>query len=97
MKKYQIIYADPPWRYNNPKRNDPAMGGITYPVLSDEDICNLPIVSIVDENCSLFLWATMPKLTEALVVIKAWGFVYTTCVRTNHLHCIHSSQVIRSP
>jgi len=82
MKKYQIIYADPPWRYNNPKRNDPAMGGITYPVLSDEDICNLPIVSIVDENCSLFLWATMPKLTEALVVIKAWGFVYTTCAFT---------------
>lgn len=31
-KKYNIIYADPPWQYDNMKNNDPKMGGITYPV-----------------------------------------------------------------
>ena len=77
--KYDIIYADPPWRYDNPKNNDPAMGGITYPTMSLEDICNMPIHNIASKNCILFLWATMPKLREALEVIKAWGFNYKTC------------------
>ena len=77
--KYGIIYADSPWRYDNPKNNDPAMGGITYPTMSLEDICNMPIHNIASKNCILFLWATMPKLREALEVIKAWGFNYKTC------------------
>ena len=33
---------------------------------------------MADENCILFLWATFPKLQEALDVIKAWGFEYKT-------------------
>lgn len=77
--KYGIIYADPPWRYDNQKNNDPAMGGITYPTMSLEDICNMPIHNIASKNSILFLWATMPKLREALEVIKAWGFNYKTC------------------
>ncbi len=27
----------------------------------------------------LFLWATSPKVEEALQVMKAWGFTYRTC------------------
>lgn len=81
-KKYKIIYADPPWSYSNAKNNDPAMGGITYPTMSLEDICSIPIGQIADKDCSLFLWATMPKLQEALKVIQSWGFRYTTCAFT---------------
>lgn len=82
MKKYQIIYADPPWSYEDKKANDPAMGGITYPTMSLNDIKNLPIKEIVEKDCVLFLWATMPMLKEALEVINAWGFNYRTCAFT---------------
>ena len=78
-KKYNIIYADCPWPYNNPKGNDPAMGGITYPTLSIDKLKSLPIQKIADKDCALFFWATMPKLEEAFDVIKCWGFKYTTC------------------
>jgi site-specific DNA-methyltransferase (adenine-specific) len=78
-KKYNIIYADPPWLYDNQKNCDPKMGGITYEVMKLQDICNLPIHKIADRNCALFMWATMPKLREALQVIKAWGFDYKSC------------------
>ncbi len=81
-KKYNIIYADPPWLYDNQKNNDPKMGGITYSVMSLEDIKSLPVQQITEKNCALFLWATMPKLQEALDVIKAWGFSYRTCAFT---------------
>ena len=81
-KKYNIIYADPPWVYDNMKNCDPKMGGITYDVMSLEDIKAMPVNDMADKNCALFMWATMPKLTEALETIKAWGFKYTTCAFT---------------
>jgi N6-adenosine-specific RNA methylase IME4 len=81
-KKYQIIYADPPWTYDNMKDKNPDMGGITYPTMSLDDIKNMPIRDITDKDCALFMWATMPKLREAFEVIDAWGFRYITCAFT---------------
>jgi len=86
MKKYQIIYADPPWFYNkrnligkNGKRNNFAWGATNhYPVMKTEDICSLPIKKLADKNCILFLWATFPRLEDALRVINSWGFKYIT-------------------
>ena len=80
--KYQILYIDPPWSYK-----DKALAGnrgacCKYPVLSIEDIKNLPIKDIADDNSVLFLWVTMPKLNEVFDVIKSWGFEYKTCAFT---------------
>ena len=75
MKKYQVIYADPPWRYDFSKSNSRKIEN-QYPTMSIEEICNLKIPS--DDNAVLYLWATAPKLIEALDVIKAWGFTYKT-------------------
>ena len=77
--KYSIIYADPPWAYDNPKDNDPKMGGITYDTMDVEALKQFPVAPLADKDCMLFMWATMPKLREALEVIEAWGFRYTTC------------------
>ena len=78
-KKYDIIYADPPWQYKDTRKHDPANGGITYKTMSLEEIKALPVPQICNKDCALFLWATMPMLNEALQTIKAWGFKYTTC------------------
>ena len=47
--------------------------------MSTKEICDLPIKDLADENCALFMWATMPNLPDAFEVIKAWGFEYKTC------------------
>jgi N6-adenosine-specific RNA methylase IME4 len=81
-KKYSIIYADPPWSYADKKANDPAMGGITYPVMKLQDIKALHVPEICERDCALFMWVTMPMLQEGLSVIAAWGFKYRTCAFT---------------
>jgi len=84
-KKYKIILADPPWIYNGKLGTNRAkMGGYDkyYKGMELKDICNLPIQDIADDNCILFLWATMPKLQEAFEVIKAWGFTHKTTAFT---------------
>lgn len=75
--KYDIIYADPPWEYRN-MGNIQATANSHYGTMKQKDIENLPILKLASDNCILFLWATFPKLQEALNTIKAWGFEYKT-------------------
>src|SRR3990167_11009364 len=75
MKKYQIIYADPPWSYDFSKDNADKIEN-HYLTMSQEEICRLEIPS--DNSSVLYLWATAQKLLEALEVMKAWGFTYKT-------------------
>lgn len=75
-KKYNIIYADPPWRYNC--KNLPGAAEKHYPTMSTEDLCSLPVEQLANHDCLLFLWTTFPMLQEALRLIPAWGFRYTT-------------------
>ena len=70
---YDVIYADPPWRYDFAKSNSREIEN-HYQTMSLEEICNLNVPS--EQNAILYLWATAPKLIEALTVMKAWGFVY---------------------
>lgn len=75
-KKYSIIYADPPWHYNNKKSRGAATNH--YPTMKLKDICALPVQDLAKDNCVLFMWATYPAIKEALQVIEAWGFTYKT-------------------
>ncbi len=80
MKKYQIIYADPPWKYGNwcANKNRPNSKNkpLPYPSLSVEEICSLPIKTLADKNCELYLWTTQKYLPSSFAVISAWGFEY---------------------
>lgn len=78
-KKYHIIYADPPWTYDNMLDNNPNLGGIQYPTMSIQELCDMPIKDITEKDCALFIWVTMPKLEQCFSVINAWGFKYITC------------------
>ena len=73
-RRYQVIYADPPWGYRN--RGTRGAAGRHYQTMELEEIKALPVQEIAAGDCALFLWATFPCLPEALEVIGAWGFTY---------------------
>jgi len=73
--EFDVIYADPPWRYDFSKSDNRAIEN-QYPTMEVLDICKLKVPAA--ENSVLFLWGTAPKLLEAMAVIKAWGFEYKT-------------------
>ena len=81
-KKYNIIYADPPWSYQ-----DKALAGnrgavCKYSVMNIDEIKSLPVKDLADDDCILFMWVTYPKLNECFEVIKSWGFEYKTIAFT---------------
>ena len=75
-KKYNIIYADPPWSYTQKRLSGAAEHH--YHTMGIDELCALPVADIAAEDSTLFLWATFPQLPEALRLIKAWGFTYKT-------------------
>lgn len=78
-KKYKIIYADPPWQYNDTLKSMNTAAEVHYDVMNIDDICNLPIKDIADDDCILFCWGTWPMLKEINRVMEAWDFDYKTC------------------
>jgi len=72
---FNVIYADPPWRYQFTVTYSREVEK-NYPTMSLDDICALQVPAA--EDAILFLWATSPKLEEALRVLNEWGFEYRT-------------------
>jgi N6-adenosine-specific RNA methylase IME4 len=82
MKKYKIIYADPPWSYRDKAMAGNRGAGCKYQTQDATWLNSLPVNDIAEKDCTLFLWVTMPKLNECFDLIKAWGFEYKTCAFT---------------
>ena len=77
-KKYNTIYADPPWRFQNRTgKVAPEHKRLTrYETMTLDDIKELPISKIADAKCHLYLWIPNALLPDGLAVMDAWGFDY---------------------
>ncbi len=78
-KKYDIIYADPPWHYQTWSEGSKRNVTSKYKTMSMQDIWDLPINNIASDDCVLFMWVTYPKLIDCITTIQKWGFEYKTC------------------
>jgi len=76
---WRTILADPPW-------HEQGSGGCIrgaqkyYPLMSEEEICAIPLREIVADQAHLYLWATNNHFPSALTVMETWGFTYKTCI-----------------
>ena len=86
-KRYDIIYADPPWDYKgqnqyNKKGIDTGSALNHYPTVTVLKLAQLELTKICKENTLLFMWATSPHLDQAIALGKSWGFNYATVAFT---------------
>ena len=78
IKKYEIIYADPPWSYNDKMSNHSFSLDHEYETQDINWIKNLPVKDITEKNCCLFIWVVSPMLKEGIEVLESWGFKFKT-------------------
>jgi N6-adenosine-specific RNA methylase IME4 len=78
--QFRCVLADPPWTHENwsDKGNTRISAKRIYPVMALGDIAALPVRSVCDIDCWLFLWAVGSMLPQALYIMRAWGFVYSS-------------------
>lgn len=93
-KKYQVIYADPPWDYGGKMQYDKttiksenegfkreiflSSASFKYPTLKLKELMLLDVNGIASEDCILFMWTTGPQFANAVKLGEAWGFEYKT-------------------
>lgn len=93
-KKYQVIYADPPWDYGGKMQYDKttiksenvgfekkifiSSATFKYPTLKLNQLKELNVASISDDDCILFMWTTGPQMANSIELGVAWGFEYKT-------------------
>jgi len=70
-----LVLADPPWKYDFSNTDNRQIENQYPSATVDEIIKHAPETQ---PDCVLFLWATAPKLKEAVEVLEAWGFRYKT-------------------
>jgi len=77
--KYNVIYADPPWNYNDTCEDGAIQSKGAdkhYPTMTIQQLCKLNVQSLCVDDCILFLWVTSPLLEESFEIINSWGFNY---------------------
>lgn len=82
---YDVLYADPPWRYGMRKwGKDTVMGSrgenkwCNYDTMTMDDMKALPVNELGASTSLMFMWATFPCMPEALTLMAAWGYQYKT-------------------
>ncbi|TKC09762.1 adenine methyltransferase [Pedobacter frigoris] len=87
-KKYDIIYADPPWQYKVWSKKGAERSAEThYQTQSAAYLKDMNIPALCKPDCVLLMWATFPCLEQALELGRTWGFTYKavafTWIKTN--------------
>jgi N6-adenosine-specific RNA methylase IME4 len=83
MFGYKVILADPPWQFENWTESGTRKNASShYSCMSRGELQSLPLGHLAAPDCALFLWATYPTLEQALDLIRAWGFRYSTVAFT---------------
>jgi len=82
-KKYNIIYADPPCSFSSKELqtyNGERFSSMDkhYKTQHKNWIKELPVASIAENDCAIFMWSTDAHIKEAIETIEAWGFKYVT-------------------
>lgn len=93
-RRYDILYADPPWYYNGKLQFDKSgtaeknhnwtkrifisSASFKYPTVPTDELKKLPVQQIAQDDSLLFLWTTNPHLAQAIELGIAWGFEYKT-------------------
>lgn len=93
-KKYDVIYADPPWNYGGKLQFDKSCiktenenwergifisaANFKYPTLKTSEMKSIPLWEIAKDDCLLFMWVTSPHLSQGISLAESWGFNYKT-------------------
>lgn len=76
--KYQIIYADPPWKFGGTGATKWRPAKDYYNVMGFDELKSLNVEEFCDDDCLLFLWVVSSELKKCIEVGESWGFKYIT-------------------
>ena len=71
---FRVLVADPPWAYAKRKDDGTHRAALTYPDMTTDEICALPVGAMASDDSILWLWTTNAFMRDAFRVLDSWGF-----------------------
>jgi N6-adenosine-specific RNA methylase IME4 len=79
--KFSTIVMDPPWDWGDEGDNDQlGRSRPDYATMSFDQLSALPVNSLSDADCHLYMWITNRSLPKGFRLMEAWGFRYITAL-----------------
>lgn len=79
--RFATIVIDPPWDWGDEGDADQlGRARPTYATMTIDELAALPVGSLADIDCHLYLWITNRSLPKGARLLEAWGFRYVTCL-----------------
>ena len=75
---FHVVVADPPWQYEKRVNDATSRNQVSYPTMTQEEICALDVASIAQDDSILWLWTTNAHMEQAHAVAREWGFTVKT-------------------
>ncbi|WP_227439210.1 MT-A70 family methyltransferase [Methylobacterium sp. W2] len=76
---FDMLMVDPPWSFAlRSDKGEAKSAQAQYACMTLDEIKALPVAQLARGDAFLWLWATNPMLPQALAVMAAWGFTFTT-------------------
>jgi N6-adenosine-specific RNA methylase IME4 len=74
-KKYDVIVVDPPWPIKKiTTKQRPNQTKMDYPLMTIEEIKNLPIATLGKDTSYCFLWTTQKHLFKSKQILEGYGY-----------------------
>lgn len=79
--KFATIVIDPPWDWGDEGDKDQlGRARPDYSTMSMAQLLELPVGSLADDDCHLYLWITNRSLPKGFALLEKWGFRYITAL-----------------
>ena len=75
---YRVAVVDLPWPYEVRDEDPTRRGVLPYCSMSIEQMCALPVPSILHQQAIVWLWTTNHYMRDAYIVLDAWGLTEKT-------------------
>ncbi|MCJ2129247.1 MT-A70 family methyltransferase [Methylobacterium sp. E-045] len=76
---FDMLMVDPPWSFaHRSDKGEAKSAQAQYACMTLDEIKALPVAQLARGDAFVWLWATNPMLPQALAVMAAWGFTFTT-------------------
>jgi N6-adenosine-specific RNA methylase IME4 len=72
--QYDVILTDPPWYYGD--TNPTASAGRHYNLMSDEELMDMPVPSLLAPRGILFMWTTSSMLARSIDLMRHYGLEF---------------------
>lgn len=92
-KTYDVLLLDPPWSYHGQQDKWGAAAKF-YDTMTDQDLQNMNITSLLNKKAVVFMWATAPRLDFAIDLLRDWGLTYRGCKHEDMMHTVFVGKCI---